>query len=520
MSEIGERPAAEWLRLLESGDRDLDERLTGLYGPDEETRQSRRMLMLRAVETFCRSYDANRPVVVSRAPGRINLLGNHVDHRGGHLNYVGITRDTVLVASRNDDDTVRLANANGRFPPSQFSISGLLPPDRRGAWLDYIETADIVPRSWENYVRAPILYLQDQHLDAVVPGMDIAVAGDVPIAAGLSSSSTLVVSTFNVATRFSGIDVPLDRQAEFCGAAEWYVGTRGGSGDHAAMLYAKRQSLLRLRFFPLETETFPFPPGYRVVACNSFVEHAPPGIFNERIATYEIGLMLIKRAHPDLADRLEHLRDLNPETTGLPLSGVYALLRDLPVRASRDDIRAALPEEADRLDTLFSPHPEPADGYRVRQVVLYGIAECARSALGGDLLKAGDLEGFGRLKRFSHDGDRQFRTGNGDPTPVDNRVTDEALEKLIAEAPPLPDQPGGYDCSCEELDALTDIANGVPGCVGAGLTGGGLGGCVLAVVEDGAVDDLVRAVNARYYKPRGLADGTIVCASAEGACLV
>lgn len=520
MSRIGAKSVSEWIHLLQSDHEDVCRRLVDLYGEDEETLASRRMLILRALDTFANRYGNDRPVIISRAPGRINLLGNHIDHRGGYINYVAISRDTVLVAAANDDDTVRLVNANDRFHPSEFTVSGLLPTEHRGDWLTYIENADVTHGQWENYVRAPLLYLLDQYPDRSIKGMDIAVAGDVPIAAGLSSSSTLVVSTLNAALHFSDIAIPRESLAEFCGAAEWYVGTRGGSGDHAAMLYAKRQALLHLRFFPLQTEELPFPPGYRVVACNSCVEHAPPGIFNERIATYEIGLLMIKQANPDIADKLEHLRDLTPNTLGRPVSDIYRMLRDLPVRASRTEILERLPEHAERLDTLFAPHPEPSEGYRIRQVVLFGLGECARSSLGGTLLKQGDLVGFGRLKRHSHDGDRQFITTADSVEPVDNRLTDVALEDLIERNAPLAEQPGGYDCSCEELDRLTDIANSVEGCVGAGLTGGGLGGCVLAVVREDAVNDLVSAMRDQFYTPRNLPDGTLVCSSAEGACII
>ncbi len=520
MNQVGELTVSIWLQQFRSDTNDVLARLIELYGDDVEVNNSRKSLILKALDTFAKTYGSDRNVIVSRAPGRINLLGNHIDHRGGYLNYAGISRDTVLVAAANDDDTVRIVNENDRFEPSEFCISALLPPDQRGKWHDYIEQAEITPGSWENYIRAPILYLQNQNPALAIRGLDIAVAGDVPIAAGLSSSSTLVVSTFNAALHFNNIEIPREEQAEFCGAAEWYVGTRGGSGDHAAMLYARRQALLHLRFFPLKQEELPFPASYRVVACNSFVEHAPPGIFNERIATYEMGLMIIRQANPEIADRLEHLRDLNPETTGRSLSEIYALLRDLPVRATREEIRVLLPDSAERLDVLFSPHPEPQDGYRLRQVVMFGIGECARSEQGGDLLRAGDLAEFGKLKRLSHDGDRQFRTDGNTATPIDNRVSDEALEALIQSTPPLSLQSGGYDCSCEELDKLTDIAMSVDGCVGAGLTGGGLGGCVLALVREEAVDRLVKALTDEYYTPRELPDGTLVCASAEGACLV
>ena len=156
--EIGEQSAAAWLKRLESGDAKIETRLTQLYGEDSETRESRKMLMLRAVNTFVRAYGPDRNIIVSRAPGRINLLGNHIDHRGGYVNYVCISRDTVLVASSNQDDTVRIANANAeRFHPAEFSISALLPADRRGNWNEYIEHADVTAGSWGNYIRAPLL---------------------------------------------------------------------------------------------------------------------------------------------------------------------------------------------------------------------------------------------------------------------------------------------------------------------------------------------------------------------------
>lgn len=503
-----------------------------IYGGDEAILASRRSLHLQALEAFSRAYGGSRKVVVSRAPGRINLLGNHIDHRGGSLNYMAINRETVVVASPRQDDRVVACTADPeRFRDRSFRIGELLPPAERGDWPGYITRAAIDVGDWGNFVRAPVLYLQDQFPDVPLKGMDLAVAGDIPVAAGLSSSSALVVAVLEAALACSGLALPFEEKAEFCGRAEWYVGTRGGSGDHAAILYCRKGSVLSVRFFPLQMEEVPFPKGYRVVSCNSFVEHHDPGAYNERVATYEIGLRLVRRMFPEYAGRLAHLRDLNAGHLGVPLQDIYCVLKALPERASRADIPSWLPDLRADLNSIFATHDEPEDGYRVRQVVLYGLAECARAALCRDLLKQGDVEGFGRLKYRSHDGDRRFRTSpSGEARPVDNRISDADLDALIAdldsrdparvETAQIHLQPGGYDCSCEELDRIVDIAAGVAGVAGAGLTGGGLGGCVLAIVKEEAVADLVRALNAEYYGPRGLKDGTLVCAGVEGACVL
>lgn len=517
MTSIGLLEATEWKRILETPDATLESRLKAIYGPDPSVAEGRRALLETAVATFIDRYGGNRQVLISRAPGRINLLGNHIDHRGGYLNFMAIDRDTLMVASPNSDDTVRACNSlESRFEPFEFRIGELLPVEKRGQWHSYIEEIDIPPRIWQNYVQAAILYLQDQ-TDRELTGMDVCVHGDVPIAAGLSSSSTLVVSAFQACCAFNQIDITRDAQAEFCGAAEWYAGTRGGSGDHAAMLYSRRQTILQLRFFPLTTTEVPFPEGYRVFACNSLVEHAPPGIFNERVATYEIGLMMLRKTHPTSLAEVEHLRDLVPDGRAATLE-FYEMLKGLPERATRDEILGTLAGEEDRLSTLFAPHSEPEGGYRIRQVMLYGVAECARSARGANLLSAGKVEAFGDLKRLSHDGDRRVRISpDGTPSPVDNRVTQETIDRLISTEAEIYAQPGGYDCSCEELDHLVDLAQSVGGVVGAGLTGGGLGGCVLVLVKEDSVDELIDVLKNRFYDARGLESDMLVCSSVEGA---
>ncbi|MBT3604524.1 MAG: hypothetical protein HN521_15820 [Candidatus Latescibacteria bacterium] len=532
MSQIKKMTADNWQTLLTNKDENLLKRLTDIYGDNPEILESRLPLYQQAVETFINAYGETHEIIISRAPGRINLLGNHIEHRGGYVNYVAVNRETLLVASQREDDRVVIHNANAsRFTPREFSINDLLPPSKRGDWLAYIETLDLPSHDWENYIRAAILYLQDHFANTPIKGLNIAVAGDIPIAAGLSSSSSLVVSTLEAALHFNALEIPHLEKAEFCGHAEWYAGTRGGAGDHAAMLYAQQQAIVHLQFFPLKTEPVALPAGYRVVACNSFVEHAPPGIFNERIATYEVGLMLIKKNFPQHADKLAHLRDLNAQNLGLETTDIYRMLKTLPERITRDEIRNALPEHHTQLDTLFAPHSDPQEGYRLRQVVLFGLAECARGAQCKNLLQSGNINGFGELKYISHNGDRQFKYDtNGIESQITNRITGQEIDHLISdlesddptriENAQIYRQTGGYDCSCEALDKLVDLASQVEGVVGAGLTGGGLGGCVLVLVKEEAVNTLVETLERKFYAPQNYQDGLLICSSVSGSGII
>jgi len=532
MPRIGKLPTKIWQQKLQKNDNTLQKRLEDIYGTNPDIIASRLPLYEKALATHLEAFGQSDELIISRAPGRINLLGNHIEHRGGYVNYVAVNRETLLVASPRTDDRVIIHNANTeRFTAREFSIAELLPPSERGDWHHYIETVELEMHDWENYIRPAVLRLQDHFPDKPLKGLNIAVAGDIPIAAGLSSSSSLVVSTLEAALFFNDLEIPHLEKAEFCGLAEWYAGTRGGAGDHAAMLYAQRQAIVHLQFFPLKTQAIPLPEGYRVVACNSFVEHAPPGIFNERIATYEIGLMLVKKHFPQHAPKLKHLRDLTAENLEISTSEIYQILKTLPERLSRSDIKKALPAQTERLQMLFNPHTEPQDGYRVRQVVLFGLAECARGAQCATLLQEGDIQGFGKLKYLSHDGDRQFRyTPTGQETRLDNRVTDADIDRLIQDLnsndedrvlkAQLYQQPGGYDCSCESLDKLVDLASRVDGVIGAGLTGGGLGGCVLVFVREDAIDSLVNTLEQEFYDPQNYQNGLLICSSVGGSGII
>ena len=523
------RTVREWLNAFQSDCPSIIDRTRQIYGENAGILQGRRELYIKVLNTFSNAYGETEKALIVRAPGRINLLGTHIDHRGGYVNYMAIDREMILIASPREDDKVVLHNVDAeRFGPREFHISEKFPPNQKVDWFEYIEQNGIPPGNWANYISAGVLYVQHLFSSVTLKGMNVAVAGDVPIGAGLSSSSTLVVTALEAVLVLNGLKIPHQEKAVRCGEAEWYVGTRGGAGDHAAMLYAKRQAIARLRFFPLQIEDVPFPAGYRVVACNSFVEHASQSIFNERIAAYEIGMMLLKKHFPQFASQLQHLRDVHSDNLSVPPSQIYRMIKTLPERISRVEVKRQLPGQAEALGHLFHSHDAPIGGYRVRGVCFFGIAECARSEFGKDMLIRGEMEAFGKLKYISHNGDRVVtHRRDGAIIPSEAHLSDFHLDSLIADlesgddariqSAQIPYQPGRYQCSCEELDQLVDLAKQVDGVVGAGLSGGGLGGCILVIVQEQAVDDLLKTVKRGYYDPKGLPLGTVVCSSVEGA---
>jgi N-acetylgalactosamine kinase len=506
-----------------------------IFGSDPALIQSRSAQYRTVLEAFGKTYGMDRDVVVVRAPARINLMGVHIEHRGGWVNYMAISREIVLVAERRDDDEVVLRNVDdASYPPRAFHIGRELPPAQRGDWLRFIEEAEIEQGDWANYTKAAILKFQDRRKNRALVGMNVMVTGDIPRGGGLSSSSALVVASLEAALWANDLELSQEEKTILSGEGEWYVGTRGGAGDHAAMLFAERGVVCHTRFFPLVVEPVPFPQGYKVVACNCLREARKSAgarsTFNERIAVYEIGLMMIQRRFPEYADRLGHLRDVNAAHLEIDAARIYEILKTLPERITREALIVQWPTERERLETLFRTHNTPSGGYAIRGGVLFALSECERGSISAELLEEGKIAEFGQLMYVSHNGDRIVSFERGERKPYQSDVSDAHLDRLIrasgspdaaerAEAR-LCDQPGSYRCSCEELDQLVDIVHSVPGVMGAGLTGAGLGGSILVLVREDAVDRLIETVKTQYYDPRGLPLATEICSPVAGSGLI
>ncbi len=445
-----------------------------------------------------------------------------------------LAREIVAAVASRKDDLIVLHNADPRYPPRSFRISEELPPHKRGRWTEFIEEVRPPRGDWANYVKGAVLMLQDFLGDRPLRGMEMAVAGDIPEGSGMSSSSALVVASLEAALWANGLSIPPEEKVRIGGEGEWYVGTRGGSGDHAAMVFGRRNEVAHVRFFPLTVEEVPFPEGYRVVACHSLREAKKSAgakdVFNSRIAAYEIGLRIIRASFPDYAPKLEHLRDVNARTLGVDTARIYEIIKVLPLACSREEALESLPGEREALERIFRTHNPLPEGYRVRDVCLFGLAECERGEVTAELLREGRMRELGELMYISHDGDRVVAYRNGVPKPWSCPATDEYLDRLISDCRSqdsgrrkramLRYQPGGYRCSTEELDMIVDLCKEVPDVHGPGLTGAGLGGVVLALVEEGAEDRLYKVLEEGYYRPRGLPTSVEMCRSVGGAGVV
>jgi N-acetylgalactosamine kinase len=522
--------AGEWDSLLQNPSAAARRQFRQLYGDEVPWQQIRKVL-----GAFMGRFGANRQVAIVRSPGRINLMGRHIDHQGGTVNVMAVNREIILVAAPRTDDVVAVANTAGtQFSEVTFRISDLVASLNWDDWQQVIDgprlqrLLEAARGDWANYVKAAILRLQELFRDRQLRGLDMMVSGDIPIGAGLSSSSALVVATAEAVRVFNHLPVSARRLVSLCGEGEWFVGTRGGAADHAAIRLSHRGCVTRVGFFPFHIEASArFFPGHDLVACNSGIyagkSREARNTFNAKVTAYHIGRVWFKMLRPDLAHRIEHLRDINAEHLGLGGAAFVRLLCQLPARITRSKVQAAFGQmadaERDRLERMFLSHEAPADGYAVQGVVLFGLSEMARAQRCLGLLKRNDARGLGRLMNSSHDGDRVSReTSRHTWRRLSVRSAAEPLAEWSRKAgrgADIAELSGEYGCSLPELDRIVDIARRQPGVEGAQLAGAGLGGCIMVLVQKPRTAGLIKTlgeqgIRAEVFRPIAGACGLVM----------
>jgi N-acetylgalactosamine kinase len=530
-SRVFKSPEA-WAHRLRAPDGEVARMLTAIYGNNPGLCEEKRRHLLEAVELFLRAYGNDGVVTVVRAPGRINLMGRHVDHRGGCVNLMAIDREQIMVARGRDDTTVRAHNADHQaFADLEFTGGELLRQVRLDDWHDFVNSDAVIQMvrdlqgDWGNYLKAAMLRLQQACRDRQIHGLDCVVRGDIPMAAGLSSSSALVVATAEALVLANGLGVSPHDLVDVCGEGEWFVGTRGGSADHAAVKLSQFGRIGHVGFFPFAIKGYvPFPSGHVLVICNSRIQarkaEGARDTFNERVASYEFAVHLVRRRFPNYAPLIHHLRDIAPESLGVRHADIYRIVLDVPERIAAEDLIKELGDETCR--KCFATH-RPPEYYALRARLLFGIAECARSTRCLPLLLDGDMRRFGHLMNVSHDGDRVVSRDN---SPFVADISDDALRQRIADlqsedpdrvlAAQLYEQPGRYACSTPEIDRMVDIAVDTPGVLGAQLSGAGLGGCMMVLAQEEAKDAVIERMSRLYYEPTQREPGAIACIPIAG----
>lgn len=192
------------------------------------------------------------PASLVSVPGRVNLIGEHIDYHDLPVLPMGIQRRIWIAFRVRNDSRVR-AVSSGPYGEREFSL-----------------TANIdsgLPGDWANYLRAAAHAVNSRW--TLTRGIDAAVTSNLPPAAGLSSSSALLVGFTIALLNANEFSPTFEELMEILPEGEQLVGTRGGGMDHAAVLACREGCALLVNFAPLDVSPIPIPDDWSFVIAHS-----------------------------------------------------------------------------------------------------------------------------------------------------------------------------------------------------------------------------------------------------------
>jgi galactokinase len=280
---------------------------------------------------------------VFRAPGRVNLIGEHTDYNDGFVMPVAIDFSTWVTISPLEGHKLSIFSEN-------FG---------EHVEFDLNESSPVPRKHWSDYVVGVAVMLE--RAGYCLRGAKLRIRGEVPLGSGLSSSAAIEVATACALAANSDLTIHCTELARLCRRAEnEFVGARVGIMDQFVSCYGQAKKALLLDCRSLEFELLPLSDNASLVVCNTMVKHElASGAYNERRSQCEAGVRQLAAVLPNV----NALRDVS-------LEQLQQYGRDLP-------------------EVIY-------------RRCLHVISENARVLEAGEALKQGDLDSFGQLMNESH----------------------------------------------------------------------------------------------------------------------
>ncbi|KAI5462868.1 ribosomal protein S5 domain 2-type protein [Mariannaea sp. PMI_226] len=472
---------------------------------------------------------------VARSPGRVNIIGEHIDYSLYSVLPMAITADALFAVAHKPAAAgaktfrIRIANVEAKFAAKEFEVP-----------FDANVEIDATEFEWTNYfksgLRGVLDLLRKQHGEGFKPvDMDILVDGTVPVGGGLSSSAA-VVSTSSLAVMVANGAESVDKKelTELAIVNERAVGVNSGGMDQAASVFSEQGAALYVSFSPeLAAQPIKFPPTNPelcFVIVQSFVtsnkQVTGPIHYNLRVVEVSMaaaylnavlnpaGVQLPEDAGP-LGISLKGFHDTffrnlsgDSEFAAKTLSKEEELEKLLAVVKqtltqeegyNREEVAKVLNITVPELEARFmSRLPVRAERFKLRQRVVHVFSEALR------------------VLRFLTLLERPVHTGASDTTAFNQQLGD-LLNETQDSCRDL------YECSCPELDDICAISRAA-GAYGARVTGAGWGGCSVHLVPADKVAAVTEALEKEYFSKRDLTEeqkesAVVVSRPASGSAL-
>uniref|UniRef100_W5JZ43 N-acetylgalactosamine kinase n=1 Tax=Astyanax mexicanus TaxID=7994 RepID=W5JZ43_ASTMX len=408
-------------------------------------------------EAFHGKYKES-PLFYACAPGRVNLIGEHIDYCGYAVLPMAIEQNILAAVSVNSSQTIQLANTDPKYKDFTVSVNEI--------------TIDRENPQWHYYFLCGVKGVQEQLGLSSMTGISCVVDGTIPASSGLSSSSALVCCAGLVTMEANQKTISKVLLAETCAKCERYIGTEGGGMDQSISFLAEEGTAKLIEFNPLRATDVKLPEGAVFVIANSCVEmnKAASSHFNIRVVECRIATKVLAKARGLEWSSLQKLGDLQT-ALGLSLEKMLDLVEEVL-------------------------HPEPYSREEICKILGITTEQLSKNILSANTQHVTHFRLYQRARHVYSEADRvlQFKA-----------VCDSSPDGAVLQLGNLMNQSHTscrdlYECSCPELDQLVDICLQA-GAVGSRLTGAGWGGCTVSMVPTERMDSFLRTVKEQYYTP-------------------
>ncbi|ODA77232.1 hypothetical protein RJ55_06859 [Drechmeria coniospora] len=455
---------------------------------------------------------------VARSPGRVNIIGEHIDYSLYSVLPMAVTADALLAVSAKPVDdgaasfVIQLANVDdAKFASKEFSLL-----------MDEKVQIDASKFEWTNYFKCGLSgaleLLRKKRGHGFKPrSMEVLMDGNIPVGGGLSSSAAFVTASALAVLAAHG-EGAVDKKelTELAMVSERAVGVNSGGMDQAASVFSEPGSALFVTFSPgLDARPVRFPatkPELCFVIAQSFVtsnkQVTGPIHYNLRVVEVTLAAAYLNALvnppgtalptdggplgtslHAFHETYFHHQRSsddgaVKHETKEQELQRFITLTRETLTQEegyTKEEIAQALGQPVSELERRFlASFPVRTERFKLRQRALHVFTEALRV-----------LQFLARLERPSDGG------------PVDAAVLGHDLGRLMNET--QESCRSLFECSCPELDQICTIARAA-GAWGSRLTGAGWGGCSVHLVPADKVADVKAALETDYYAGKGLTE--------------
>ncbi|CAK9293299.1 unnamed protein product [Gordionus sp. m RMFG-2023] len=446
------------------------------------------------------------PEFYVRTPGRVNLIGEHIDYSGYGVLPMAIDKDIIVAVAKRIDNVLNLGNIDSqtyasiviKLDPGCFTVldnTNSMQLKTRNI-IDQIKIDSDSPK-WHDYFLAGFKGALDKVLkikDGLSPiGLSILISSNLPACSGLSSSSALVCAA-TLSTLFAhGFCLDRLEMAELCALNERYIGTVGGGMDQAICFLSKENQATLIEFDPVRTRPVKLPLNYSFVISNSLV-HMDKGNtphYNIRVSECRIGAQIVYHQLKDGDADWRSIKNIHHFQELLGITDLKELAR------------------------IFSEHlsPKPYNEKEICQLLgLQNRHDFMQYCLKGKFLPDTGL--FKVLDRCLHVCNEAQRVLDFEALCSDSLETESRNVEMLGEkekASKLGELMNASHESCKELfecshpllDRLVDVCR-EKGALGSRLTGAGWGGCCVSLIEKKNVENFIKDVaESFYYKLEG-----------------